>query len=107
MGFCLLAAPVPTYFIRWMNPLVLRTMYAITRVAYVPEKTIPENCAEVAQGASKKGRPKEYDRQGLPHNTKLVYNDYHHQFKLSSTSAQTEKIKINAFSHELKLTSYR
>ncbi len=92
------------YFLRWMNPLVLRTMEAVSatsRVAYVHEKSIPENCAEVAQGASKKGRPKEYD---LPHNTKLVYNDYHHQFKLSSTSAQTEKIKSNAFSHELKLT---
>ncbi len=82
----------------------MEAVSATSRVAYVHEKTIPGNCAEVAQGASKKVRPKEYDRQRLPHNTK-VYNDYHHhQFKSSSTSAQTEKIKSNAFSHELKLT---
>ncbi len=82
----------------------MEAVSATSRVAYVHERTIPENCAEVAQEASEKGRPKEYDRQGLLHNTKLVYNDYHHQFKLSSTSAQTEKIKSNTFSHELKLT---
>ncbi len=61
VGFCLLAALVPTYFLRWMNPLVFRTVKAVratSRVAYVHEKTIPENCVEVAQGASEKGRPK-------------------------------------------------
>ncbi len=82
----------------------MEAVSAISRVAYVHDKTIPENCAEVTQGASKKERPKEYDRQGLPHNSKLVCNDYHHQFKSSSTGAQTKKIKSNAFSHELKLT---